>query len=358
MNWESIRFMFTSEQFGANLAERKSFKRLPLSPSFCLKLYNDKITLTEYVKRRIRYRYFNEYYKMDTDTGELIPWGYLDSLRLNKSYICSLSRSLRLIKEISDKNVFTHFITITFNDDYLDRHSPEEVHVVFKKVIKRFKYKYGELMYLAVPEFHDDGAIHYHCLFKFFNRRPRLFFKRYTLKGEKLFYITDKFFKEDIFVTVELLSGDNNIEYLTKYMTKGNEKPLPRRFSCSRNVNRSRLIKSVSLPSSVSYKYFRLAKNRGFEVQTNTKNITSIKYDLWTRNMSGGVGGAAADPRSDSFNVDIKDEKSLTTQRLYELLLEDFERERKLASGKAVKYGEKECLIKSDRNGQMSFLLV
>ncbi len=325
--------------------------------SLCLKVFNDKITLTEYIKRRVRFRYFNVYYKTDTETGELLPWNYLDSLRRNKSFVCSLSRTLRLIKEISDKNVFTHFITVTFNEDYLNRCSAEEVHATFKKVIKRFKYNYGDFAYLAVPECHEDGAIHYHCLFKFFSRRPRLFFKHYTEKGQKLFYITDKFFKEDIFVTAELLNGDNNIQYLTKYMTKDNAKPCRRRFSCSRNLNRSRLIHSYPLSDEFSRTYFRIAKQRGFEVQTATKNLTSVKYDLWTKNTSGCVGGEAADHRSDLSVVNIKGENGITAERLFELLLEDFKRERQLADKNAVIYDENGNLLKADLNGQLFFLL-
>lgn len=336
---------------------KSKLARIPCLSSLCLKVFNDKITLTEYVKRRVRFRWFSEAFKVDIDTGELIPWQYSDSLRRNKSFICSLSRTLRLIQEISDKNVFTHFITITFNEKFLDRSSAEDVHATFKKVIKRFKYKYGNFAYLAVPEYHEDGAIHYHCLFVFFGKRPRLFFKYYSQNGQKLFFITDKFFKDDIFVTVELLHGDNNISYLTKYITKGRECPLRRRFSCSRNLNRSRLVRSYAISDEFSRTYFRIAKQRGFEVQTLTKNLTCVKYDLWTKNTSGCVGGEAADPRSDLSIVNTKGENAIAAERLLELLFEDFKRERQLADKNAVIYDENGNSIKADRDGQLLFLL-
>lgn len=270
--------MFASDCFSElSIPHRLQSEKKALFPSsLSLKLYNDKITFTEYTKRRVRFRRFNEYYKVDLETGELIPYCYIDTFKLNKAFESSLSRTLSLINEISEKNVFTHFITITFNEEYVDRYCPVAVHSVFKKVIKRFKYKYGNFDYLAVAEFHDDRAIHYHCLFRFLERRPRLYFKNYTPKGQKLFYITDKFFKDDIFVTAELLNGDNNISYLTKYITKGNVSPMRRRFSCSRGLNRSKLVRSYSLPNALTSTFFRILRNRCFDVKTSTRNMTSF----------------------------------------------------------------------------------
>lgn len=74
------------------------------------------------------------------------------SVRRTRGKIC------RLINANPDLN---NFLTLTFKENFTDL---KEANLIFKKFIKRLKYAYPELKYLAVPEFQKRGAVHYHVL--------------------------------------------------------------------------------------------------------------------------------------------------------------------------------------------------
>jgi hypothetical protein len=56
------------------------------------------------------------------------------------------------------------FTTLTFRENL---HNIKEANYEFLKFIKRVKYKFGDFKYLAVIEFQDRGAIHYHMISDF-----------------------------------------------------------------------------------------------------------------------------------------------------------------------------------------------
>lgn len=329
---------------------------MKLHNNFAIKIYNDKITFTEYDKRVRRYKYFNEWFKVDLETGELINWTYADFERRDNAFVSSISRTNRTIEEIAEKNIFTHFITITFNRFYVDRYSALEVHKLFKNIVKRFKYVCGSLSYIAVPEYHFDGAIHYHCLFTFYERRPRLTFYGWTKKRHKLFTVTADFKRYDCDIKAELLDGtDNNIEYLTKYITKGMETPLARRFSCSRNLNRSRLVRSVCVDCNKGIALEKFALNRGFKVWTKNSHVFSLRFDLQTERGAAEARGARP-ARPYLSNVNTKDENNLTTEKIFALILADYERDKHLRQGKPIEYVGNGKNIEVGGKSQLSFV--
>ena len=60
-------------------------------------------------------------------------------------------------------NKYDKFLTLTFADNMTDI---KECNLLFKNFIKRLKYQYDlhNLKYLAVIEFQQRGAVHYHVL--------------------------------------------------------------------------------------------------------------------------------------------------------------------------------------------------
>jgi hypothetical protein len=68
------------------------------------------------------------------------------------------ARITRLINSNEDMKTF---ITLTFKDNFTDLFEANEI---FKKFIKRLKWQFPKLKYLAVPEFQKRGAVHYHLL--------------------------------------------------------------------------------------------------------------------------------------------------------------------------------------------------
>lgn len=68
------------------------------------------------------------------------------------------ARITRLINSNEDMKTF---ITLTFKENITDLFEANEI---FKKFIKRLKWQFPKLKYLAVPEFQKRGAVHYHLL--------------------------------------------------------------------------------------------------------------------------------------------------------------------------------------------------
>lgn len=74
----------------------------------------------------------------------------------------SINRTRTIIRRIVNSNKdFTKFITLTFKENFSDI---EKANRIFSKFIMRLKYKFPELKYLAVIEFQQRGAVHYHMV--------------------------------------------------------------------------------------------------------------------------------------------------------------------------------------------------
>lgn len=220
------------------------------SKKIVCKLFNDKITVSRYVPPKVTFKYYSEYKKEHIATGVLSDWNWNDMLRRERSFKASLNRTIRTMKELSDKNIFCYFLTISFNEKYVDRKSAVDVHKKFKNIMKRLKYYYGDTAYLAVAEFHKDMAIHYHLMINF-AIAPKLHYVGLSPKGHSMFHFatTAEIKREDCFFTFEKLQA-NNLSYLLKYILKGVACPLSRRFSASTNLNRSRVQDKIGLEES------------------------------------------------------------------------------------------------------------
>ena len=103
-------------------------------------------------------------------------------------------------------NKYDKFLTLTFAEN---KTNIEECNLLFKNFINRLKYKYNLLClkYLAVIEFQERGAVHYHVLLN-------------------IPYIPHKELQElwgNGFVFVNAISHVDNLgAYILKYMTKDN----------------------------------------------------------------------------------------------------------------------------------------
>ena len=104
------------------------------------------------------------------------------------------------------------FVTLTYKENMQDIEKADDD---FKKFMKRFRYKFGDIKYIAVREFQIRGAIHFHMICNW-----RQFFE-----NEEHVKETERWFAENIwghgFVDLKVLDGVDNIgAYLIKYMTK------------------------------------------------------------------------------------------------------------------------------------------
>lgn len=117
----------------------------------------------------------------------------------------SLYRTKQNLKRLINSNIaLRKFVTLTFAENLQDI---EKANKYFELFIKRLKYKYPNLQYIAIPELQKRGAVHYHLLLNL----P-------YVKNSKLREIWGLGF-----VNIRSTQHSRNIgSYLSKYLTKDN----------------------------------------------------------------------------------------------------------------------------------------
>lgn len=331
------------EEYGCR-EDKRTFART------VLKLCNDRITLTDCFPRKVRFKRFNEDYKVNVETGELVAYDFADCKRQVRNLETSVSRAKRAIEDICSKNAFDFFVTVTFNRKYVDRYSAEAVRRLFSCVMKRLRRKYGKVSFVAVAEYHADKAIHYHCFMKF-ERQPKLLYSQKI----KAYFFTDEFKKDDCFLVAEKIK-DNGCPtgYLKKYINKNMERPLYRRFSCSRDLKRSKVLESIVVTEK-SMTFKASALRRGFRLWTENKFARSFRYVV----SGAGERGARASetpPASDSSIHDINDRKEAMLRQVYDALLEEVRILSALRHGESVEISNNGSTFKVGGKRQLSFL--
>ena len=75
----------------------------------------------------------------------------------------SRARARAAVRDIALCNHFTHFLTWTLDAALIDRYDVDEVKRRVTSALKNLGFRKG-FRYVIVPEFHKDGAIHFHGL--------------------------------------------------------------------------------------------------------------------------------------------------------------------------------------------------
>lgn len=137
----------------------------------------------------------------------------------------STQRSRQMIRRLilANFNNDSKFVTLTFKENLTDL---EEANKRFKRFIQRLRYKYQSFKYLAVIEFQERGAVHYHMI-------------------SDLPYIKNKELAEiwnEGFVKITNITHVDNVgAYMIKYMVKDlTDKRLSRRkvYQCSKGLDK------------------------------------------------------------------------------------------------------------------------
>ena len=138
----------------------------------------------------------------------------------------NLSRSQRrakiAIRDICLCTEFTHFGTFTIAPNLEDRYSKENTRYSYDEIIKELNKWLSNMVqrkdftYVFIPEFHKDGAIHFHGLF-----RGNMTLSPYMLSslGKQQYNLAEWNFGYSL---VEELSGSYEaaVNYCLKYITK------------------------------------------------------------------------------------------------------------------------------------------
>lgn len=76
----------------------------------------------------------------------------------------SLSRTKQTIYNIAHNNKWEYFITITISEENEDRYNYNKCVKLLSKWLNNMKHQNPDMIYLIVPEMHEDGAFHFHGL--------------------------------------------------------------------------------------------------------------------------------------------------------------------------------------------------
>ncbi len=181
----------------------------------------------------------------------------------------SLQRARRAVRDIAACSDFTHFVTLTLDAEKIERYDYD---VIIKRVNAWLSNAVArkELRYVLIPEFHKDGAIHFHGLWS--GRLSYVDSGHYTKAGQKIYNLLD--WKWGYTGCIELEGEYAKVcNYIMKYITKGSRKVGGRWYLSGGKIRKPTVRYSDAeyreIPASgryvpagrVSFKYMRIDKN-------------------------------------------------------------------------------------------------
>lgn len=179
--------------------------------------------------------------------------------------VSSVQRAHNNLYDVLACNQFSFFITLTFGDD--DRIDDQICRVRFSSWRKDMRSLFPSMFYVAVPEYHKKGTIHYHVVVggvlgsdlglvdsgrvlhhgKAWRRSDfiRRGFKEDLSKGEGATVYNVTAWTRGYSTATEIRSCDAVIRYVSKYLTKSNVDPRfynKKRFYTSHNIKRPEVV--------------------------------------------------------------------------------------------------------------------
>lgn len=128
----------------------------------------------------------------------------------------SVSRSRRNIRELAFCNPFTHFVTFTVRPDIANRFDLDECQDKVRSLMKSYKRKNKDLIYLFITEKHQNGAYHFHGLMGGLDK-----FEKNDLYVNDFGYTSSKHWDKLGWNSFSLIKDFNACcNYITKYITK------------------------------------------------------------------------------------------------------------------------------------------
>lgn len=131
----------------------------------------------------------------------------------------SKRRARSRVRDLALSNTFEYFVTLTIAPGQIDRYDIREIMKRVNRWLDNHVRRSG-LRYVLVPEYHKDGAIHFHG---FFSGLPVADSGHVDRGGHKVYNITDWTFG---FSTAIGLYGDyaSAVGYVCKYISKAQAK--------------------------------------------------------------------------------------------------------------------------------------
>lgn len=186
--------------------------------------------------------------------------------------IRSMNRSKNNLMDILKSNDFNFFVTLTFDKNKIDRLDDKKTRKEFAKFVKDLRKDFNNMIYVAVPEYHKKGGLHFHLLLGRVTAEELglvdsgKFVKGGRCKGQTIFNVTKW---ESGFSTATKVLDTNAVKYyLSKYLTKGKVDPRffgKKRFYVSQNIERPQ-VEKMAFPCNDTFDIFDSIDKADFNI--------------------------------------------------------------------------------------------
>lgn len=185
----------------------------------------------------------------------------------------SMNRSKNNLMDILKSNEFNFFVTLTFDKTKIDRLDDNKTRKAFTQWANNITRNLPNLIYVAVPEYHKKGGLHFHLLIGgataedlgLEDSGKRV--KSGRCKGQIIFNVS-KWNRKGFSTATEILDTNAVKFYLSKYLTKSKVDPRfynKKRFYVSRNIKRPQ-VEKASYPCNDMFNIFDSIDKADFNI--------------------------------------------------------------------------------------------
>ena len=189
----------------------------------------------------------------------------------------SMNRAKDNLMDILKCNEFDFFVTLTFNDEKQDRMDDIKTRKKFTQWLNNITRDLPNLIYVAVPEYHKKGGLHFHLLFgnvsaeDLYLKDSGKKVKTGRCKGQIIYNVTR--WRNGFSTATKIFDNIAVTYYLSKYLTKGkidsrfyNKK----RYYTSKNIKRPQVTKT-QVPIINGFNVFDSIQKEDYKVDYEDK---------------------------------------------------------------------------------------
>ena len=158
----------------------------------------------------------------------------------------SVNRTKGQLNDIADCNRFQYFVTLTFDKSKVNRLDDSETRKKFTQWANYVRKLHPSMFYLAVPEYHKKGALHFHLLIGGVSFDDLKCQHWKDINGKPIYIVGRWRTGYSTLSVIENLEKTKN--YILKYLTKQSLDERffgKKRFYVSRNIVRPEVIKNT-----------------------------------------------------------------------------------------------------------------
>lgn len=180
----------------------------------------------------------------------------------------SRARARAAVRDIALCNRFTHFFTWTLDAALIDRYDVNEVRRRVTSMLKNLGYRKG-FRYVLVPEFHKDGAIHFHGLCILGGTQiepahnPHTGLPLITRRGQLIYNMPDWTLGFSMCIPIDE-NYERTCNYVVKYLSKSSQKIFGKWYLASRDLVKRPDIALVD--GGMDYAAFRSDYPKSYEI--------------------------------------------------------------------------------------------